>query len=116
MAADQLTVRHAPNDSLVFVICGSVNSYDHTILHDIEHGRHRWGVILMASVAGTYLAMLFWLGGFKYADASVASVLNETFNVMIVLLAWLFLGEALSRRKITGAILTFCGVVIFIGG
>ena len=86
------------------------------ILHDIEHGQHRWGVILMASVAGTYLAMLFWLGGFKYADASVASVLNETSNVMIVLLAWLFLGEALSKRKITGAILTFCGVVIFIGG
>jgi len=59
--------------------------------------------------------MLFWLGGFKYANASVASVLNETANMFIVLMAWLFLKEKLTRRKVVGALLTFFGVVLFLG-
>jgi len=81
----------------------------------ICNGQHRWWSIVIASVLGTYLAMLFWLGGFKYANASVASVLNETANMFIVLMAWLFLKEKLTRRKIVGALLTFFGVVLFLG-
>lgn len=81
----------------------------------IREGEHRWGSIVLASVMGTYLAMLFWLAGFKYADASVASVLNETANIFIVIMAWLFLKEAMSKRKVLGALLTFAGVGIFLG-
>lgn len=74
-----------------------------------------WPVIIIASVLGTYLAMLFWLAGFKYANASVASVLNETANVFILLMAWLFLKEGLTNRKILGALMTFAGVIVFLG-
>ncbi len=81
----------------------------------IREGEHRWWSIGLASVFGTYFAMLFWLGGFKYADASVASVLNETANIFIVIMAWLFLKEAMSKRKTVGAILTFAGVSVFLG-
>ncbi len=81
----------------------------------VVNGEHRWVHIVIASVIGSYLALLFWLGGFKYADASVASVLNETANIFIVLMAWLFLKEGLSKRKIIGAALTFSGVVVFLG-
>ena len=81
----------------------------------IRKGEHRWWHILLASVVGSYLALLFWLAGFKYADASVASVLNETANIFIVLMAWLFLKEDLTKRKIVGAALTFFGVVVFLG-
>ncbi len=81
----------------------------------ILNGEHRWRHIFVASVVGSYLALLFWLGGFKYADASVASVLNETANIFIVLMAWLFLKEQLTKRKIAGAALTFSGVVVFLG-
>jgi len=51
----------------------------------IRDGDHRWRHIVLASFVGSYLALLFWLGGFKYADASVASVLNETANVLTFL-------------------------------
>ncbi|MFT6408931.1 MAG: drug/metabolite transporter (DMT)-like permease [Arenicella sp.] len=81
----------------------------------ISKGQHRWGYIVLASVIGSYLAMLFWLGAFKYADASVASVLNETANIFIVIMAWLFLKEELSKRKIVGVSLTFAGVLVFLG-
>lgn len=83
------------------------------IIHDVSHKQHKWGTVFMASVFGTYLAIIFWLAGFKYADASIASVLNETSNVMIVLFAWLFLKEALTTTKVVGAICTFIGVLIF---
>ncbi len=81
----------------------------------IREGDHRWKHILLASFVGSYLALLFWLGGFKYADASVASVLNETANVFIVVMAWLFLKEAFSVRKALGVTLTFGGVLVFLG-
>ena len=86
-----------------------------SIISDIRYKEHKWGVILLASLFGTYLAIIFWLAGFKYADASIASVLNETSNVMIVLFAWLFLKEALTISKVVGAIFTFIGVLIFMG-
>ncbi len=97
---------------LIFLsIKGQVNSTYQIIMT----GNHRWKHIFVASVVGSYLALLFWLAGFKYADASVASVLNETANIFIVLMAWLFLKEDLTKRKIVGAALTFAGVVIFLG-
>lgn len=81
----------------------------------IREGDHRWKHIVLASFVGSYLALLFWLGGFKYADASVASVLNETANVFIVVMAWLFLKEVFSVRKVVGVTLTFGGVLVFLG-
>lgn len=81
----------------------------------IRNGNHKWRAILIASFCGSYMALLFWLGGFKYTDASIASVLNETANIFIVLMAALFLKESLNWRKAIGAVLTFSGVVIFLG-
>ncbi len=81
----------------------------------VREGNHRWIHIVLASFIGSYLALLFWLGGFKYADASVASVLNETANVFIVLMAWLFLKETFNFRKVAGVTLTFGGVLVFLG-
>ena len=85
------------------------------IISDIRTKQHKWITIAVASLFGTYLAILFWLAGFKYADASVASVLNETSSVMIVLLAWVCLKEPLTTKKILGAMFTFFGVLVFIG-
>lgn len=82
---------------------------------EFTEGVHNWLNLILASVFATYLAMLFWLGGFKYTDASIASVLNETSNIFIVLLAWLFLKEELNTRKLAGVLLAFIGVLIFLG-
>ncbi len=77
-------------------------------------GFSQWPRLIAASFLGTYVAMLLWLAGYKYTTASIASILNETSSVMIVLLAWLFLGEGLDRRKVIGVILTFVGVVLVV--
>jgi drug/metabolite transporter (DMT)-like permease len=74
----------------------------------------RWGVLLVAAFVGQYLSMAMWLGGYKYTDASVASVLNETASVFIVVFAAIFLGEALSRRRIAGVLVTLAGVACMV--
>ncbi len=82
---------------------------------EFTQGDHNWRNLILASIFATYLAMILWLAGFKYTDASIASVLNETANIFIVLLAWLFLKESLNKRKLAGVLLAFIGVIVFIG-
>ncbi|GAA4355883.1 DMT family transporter [Kangiella marina] len=84
-----------------------------TVIHDIKQPRD-WRWLITASVLATYITMIFWLAGYKYTDASTASVLNETTNVFIVIFAWLFLKEELPRRKLLGIVFAFVGVVLFI--
>ncbi|MEE4246294.1 MAG: DMT family transporter [Kangiellaceae bacterium] len=75
---------------------------------------HHWRSIIIASVLGAYLAMTLWLAGYKYADASIAAVLNETTSIFIVLLAWLILKEPLTKLKVTGTLCAIAGVIMII--
>jgi drug/metabolite transporter (DMT)-like permease len=69
-----------------------------------------WPTIVVASVLASYLSMILWLAGYRLAPASIASVLNETAAVFIVLFAWWMLGEQLNPRRVIGVALTFGGV------
>ena len=73
-----------------------------------------WNLILVASVLSTYVSMMLWLAGYKLIPASVASVLNESANAWIVLLAWLMLGESIGKKKVYGIMLTTTGVIIML--
>ncbi len=73
-----------------------------------------WALLIFAAFVGQYLSSLLWLGGYKYTTASVASVLNETASIFILLFAWALLGESLTRRKLMGVALTFGGVVVML--
>lgn len=76
--------------------------------------REVWRTLLPASVLGTYVAMLLWLGGFKWAPASVAAVLNQLSSVFTIALAWLLLGEQLTGRRIMGALAAVGGALLVI--
>ncbi len=69
-----------------------------------------WGKLLLAAFVGQFLSMVFWLGGYKFTSASVAAILNESSSVFILLLAWAWLKEPLSRRAMAGVVLTIAGV------
>jgi len=68
-----------------------------------------WGAFL-----GTYLALIMWLGGMKYTQASIAAALNQTSNIFIFIFAALILKEPLNRLKITGIILAMVGAFLVI--
>ena len=77
---------------------------------DPRRMRVSWPLLLSAAFIGQFLSTIFWLGGYKYTDASIAAILNESSSVFIVLLAWLVLGEPMDRRRIAGIALAAAGV------
>ena len=73
-----------------------------------------WLLLIAGAIFGQYLAMLLWLAGYKYTTASIASVLNETASIFILIFAWIFLKERLSRRKLMGVMCTMAGVAVML--
>jgi drug/metabolite transporter (DMT)-like permease len=73
-----------------------------------------WGLITLASLLATYVSMMMWLYSYKLIPASVSSVLNQSSNAWIVLLAWLLLNEYIGWRKFWGLLLTTAGVLVML--
>lgn len=71
-----------------------------------------WKYCVPASFLGSYLAMIFWVGGFKYTHASVAAVLNQMSVIFAMILAWLILKEQMSARKIIAITIAVTGVML----
>ncbi len=77
---------------------------------------HSWKYTLLGSFLGAYVSMIFWLGGMKFTQASIAAALNQTSNIFVFIFAAIFLKEAINLQRIiaisvavAGAILvTFC--------
>ena len=78
------------------------------------HKMKNFKPIFWASFFSTYLSMMMWMGGFKYAPVSVAAILNQTTTIFTVILASLVLKEKLTLVKLVGAILAFAGVITMI--
>lgn len=76
-----------------------------------------WKFMLPAVLMGTYLSLLLWMAGFKFADASVASALNQTATLFTFLLAVIILKEPVTKRGLSGLGLGVVGValVTFLG-
>ncbi|MGJ8669911.1 MAG: DMT family transporter [Oceanococcus sp.] len=75
---------------------------------------HHWPTLFAAAFIGTYVAMLMWLAGYKYATAAVAAVLNESAAIATLLLARYWLKESLSKRQVFGAAASIAGVVLVV--
>lgn len=63
-----------------------------------------------------YLAVVLQLLGTQLCDASLASLLNSTNPIFMVLLAAPLLGERLSFKKVLSVMVTVLGAAIIIGG
>src|SRR5690606_1037928 len=68
-----------------------------------------WKVAIPAAVVGSYVALLLWIAGFKYTDASTASILNQTSTLFIVVLAAAFLREPFTLTHGFAVIIAFLG-------
>ncbi len=77
---------------------------------DPRRMRVHWPTLLLAAFVGQFLSTLFWLGGYKYTDAMIAAIINESSSAFIVLLAWLWLREPMDRRRAGGIALAVAGV------
>lgn len=71
-----------------------------------------WRHTVPATFVGTYLSMLLWIGGFKYAPAMVAAILNQTSTLFTLLLATLVLREPLTGRRVIAIVLGSAGALL----
>ncbi len=74
--------------------------------------RANWKAMVPASFFGSYLSLILWMGGMKYAKVSVAAALNQLNTIFIVVLAALFLKERLSWWKVAAVGLAFVGAYL----
>jgi drug/metabolite transporter (DMT)-like permease len=80
----------------------------------LPHPRWRW--MLPATVMGSYFSMLLWLGGFKYAPASTAALLNQLATIFLLVLSATLGGEVVPARRWAGAAIAFSGAMVVLAG
>lgn len=71
--------------------------------------RRNWKALVPAAFFGSYLSLILWTGGMKYAKASVAAVLSQLNTIFIVVIAAVFLRERLTGWKALAVVLAFVG-------
>ena len=71
----------------------------------------RW-ILFLGFFLSAYVSISLWIAGYKYLQASVASVLNQTSTIFTVLLAIFSLKEELTAKKVLATILATVGVII----
>jgi len=71
-----------------------------------------WKHTLPATLLGSYFALMAWITGMKYTLTGVASILNQTSTVFILIFAALILKEPFTRRKLAAVTLAIAGIVV----
>jgi len=75
---------------------------------------NNWKNLAPASFLGTYLSLLFWIGGIKYAFASITAALSQLSTIFVFVLAALFLQEKITRTRIIAVLMAFLGAFLAI--
>ncbi len=70
------------------------------------------GILLWGCILSAYVSIILWIAGYKYLQASVAALLNQTSTIFTVLFAMVFLKERLNWPKIIAIALAMGGVAI----
>jgi drug/metabolite transporter (DMT)-like permease len=73
---------------------------------------HSWRFSIPATMLGSYIALLAWIGGMKYTLTGKAAILNQTSTIFILLFASLFLREPITRRKLFASALAITGIIL----
>ncbi len=78
--------------------------------------RTLWLPLIASSVLAAYLGIAMWVMGMSMTTASISSILNQTATIFILIFAWIFLGEPLTKRRILSIVVAMCGAyLVFIG-
>ena len=78
--------------------------------------RTLWLPLMVSSVLATYLGIGMWVMGMSMTTVSISGILNQTATIFIMIFAWIFLGEPLTKRRILSIIVAMFGAyLVFIG-
>lgn len=85
---------------------------DRKLVYSVLRPNPAWPWMLGGTILGSYLSIMTWLAGFKYSQAGIVALLNQTSTVMVVVLAAIFLEEKMTRVKLLAVVMAFVGTVI----
>lgn len=71
-----------------------------------------WKFSLPGAILGAYVAMIVWIAGMKFTQASTAAILNQSSAVFVLPIAALVLKEPVTRRKLGAVALAIAGVTL----
>jgi drug/metabolite transporter (DMT)-like permease len=100
---------------LALIAVLSIHPARHSIISSLFVSRS-WKYTITGSFFGAYLATVLWLGGMKFAQASVASALNQTSNIFLFVLAAIFLREPLYWQRVIGILIAISGALLITFG
>ena len=75
-------------------------------------GSKNKALLLTGFIFSAYISISLWVAGFKYNDASIAAVLNQTSTFFTLILAAVILKEKLTTKKIIATIIATLGVIL----
>ena len=78
---------------------------------DLFRVERRWA-LFFAFFLSAYVSITLWIAGYKYLQATVASVLNQTSTIFTVIMAVLILKEEFTPKKAIATVLATIGVII----
>ncbi len=81
------------------------------ILHVFKPSRS-WRFSLPGALLGSYLALICWIAGMKYAKVGVAAILNQSSTIYVLVLASVFLHEPFTRRKAIASVVAVAGIIL----
>ena len=78
---------------------------------DLFRVERRWA-LFFAFFLSAYVSITLWIAGYKYLQATVASVLNQTSTLFTVIMAVLIIKEEFTPKKAIATVLATIGVII----
>jgi drug/metabolite transporter (DMT)-like permease len=70
-----------------------------------------WLIIIWLALVNTAFAFTLWNNTLRTLTAAESSIINNTMLIQIAILAWVFLGESLNLKTITGLLLVAAGTI-----
>lgn len=106
-----VTVVRLVGGAIVLLLVLTLHPKRRLIIGSLRDSRG-WKYTITGSVLGAYLALLFWLGGMKYTQMSIASALNQTSNIFMYIFAAWFLKEHLNWKMTIGIVAGVIGAFL----
>lgn len=76
------------------------------------YARESRAAMWVSSIIGGYMAMMVWLGGMKLTKVSIASALNQTNMIFVLIFAAWILRERISRSRVAAILVAFAGATL----
>ncbi|MFC1761310.1 DMT family transporter [Planctomycetota bacterium] len=71
-----------------------------------------WKYTVVGSLLGSYVAMVLWIGGMKFTQASTAAALNQSSNIFVFIFAAIFLKEKITAWRLLAIVIAILGVLL----